>query len=57
MHPLLPIDVALVMVGRAALALERNSHASGLRIDLDLERTLSNCLLFWPEADLAAMDQ
>jgi hypothetical protein len=37
MHTRLPTDLALVMVGRAALALERNDHASGVRISLDLE--------------------
>jgi hypothetical protein len=30
------------MVGRAALALERNFHSSGAQLSLDLERTLTD---------------
>jgi hypothetical protein len=36
------VDLALIMVGRAALALERNSHSSGAQLWLDLERTLTD---------------
>ncbi len=57
MHTRLPADLALVMVGRAALAMERNDHASGVRISLDLERVLSRGLLSWPRADLSKIDQ
>jgi hypothetical protein len=57
MHTRLPTDLALVMVGRAALALERNDHASGVRVSLDLERVLSSGLLSWPGADLSKIDQ
>ncbi len=57
MHPRLPTDLALVMVGRAALALERNAHASGVRLSLDLERVLSSGMLSWPGADLSKIDQ
>ena len=57
MHTRLPADLALVMVGRAALALERNDHASGVEISLDLERVLSSSLLSWPGADLSKIDQ
>jgi len=32
MHSRLPMDLALVMVARAALALERNAHTSGVRL-------------------------
>jgi hypothetical protein len=57
MHTRLPTDLALVIVGRAALALERNAHASGVRVSLDLERVLSSGLLSWPGADLSTIDQ
>lgn len=57
MHARLPTDLALVMVGRAALALERNDHASGVRVSLDLERVVSNGMLSWPGADLSKMNQ
>lgn len=57
MHPRLPTDLALVMVGRAALALERNAHTPGVRLSLDLERVLSSGLLSWPGADLNKIDQ
>jgi hypothetical protein len=57
MHTRLPIDLALVMVGRAALALERNKHKSGVRFSQDVDRVLSNGLLSWPGADLSKMDQ
>ena len=57
MHARLPTDLALVMVGRAALALERNGHASGVRVSLDLERVMSSGMLSWPGADLSKIDQ
>ena len=57
MHPELPFDVALVMVGRAALALERNGHKPGVSLSLDLERVLSSALLSWPAAELNKIDQ
>jgi hypothetical protein len=57
MHALLPTDLALVLVGRAALALERNAHSSGVRISVDLERAPSTDMLSWPGADLSKLDQ
>lgn len=57
MHPRLPFDVALSIVGRAALALERNGHTSGVRLSLDLERELSSALLCWPPAELSEIEQ
>ncbi len=57
MHPRLPFDLALAMVGRAALALERNAHTPGVRLFLDLERVLSSALLSWPRAELGRIDQ
>ena len=57
MHRRLPTDLASIMVGRAALALERNGHASGARVSLGLERVLSNGSLSWPAADLNKIDR
>ncbi len=57
MHPRLPFDVALVMVGRAALAMERNSHKSGVVLSLDLERAPASASLSWPGAELSRVDQ
>jgi len=57
MHPRLPFDLALAMVGRAALALERNAHTSGAPISLNLQRVLSSGMLSWPAADLSRIDQ
>jgi hypothetical protein len=39
MHTRLPTDIAAIMVGRAALALERNGHASGVSVALDLNES------------------
>jgi hypothetical protein len=57
MHTRLPIDLAVAMVGRAALALERNNHASGVKISLDLDKVVTSGLLSWPAADLGKIDQ
>jgi hypothetical protein len=57
MHTRLPSDLALLMVSRAALALERNTHVSGVRLALDLERVLRSGILSWPPADLTKIDQ
>jgi len=57
MHPRLPTDLAVMMVGRAALALERNAHTPGVGLSLDVERVLSKGLLSWPAADLTRVDQ
>ena len=57
MHPLLPVDVALSILGRAAFALERNVHTPGVQLAVDLERISSSCLLSWPGADLTTIDQ
>lgn len=56
MHPRLPVDVALLLVTRAALGLGRNGHASGVGISLDIQRVLSRGLLAWPGADLGEID-
>ena len=57
MHTRLSADLVLVMVGRAALALERNNHASGVGVSLDLEGVVSIGLLSWPGAELSKIDQ
>jgi hypothetical protein len=57
MHPRLPGDLALVMVGRAALGLERIGHAPGVAISLDIERIVMRGLLAWPAADPSAAEQ
>ena len=57
MHSRLPADLALVMVERSALALERNAHTPGVRLSLDLDRVLSSGTLSWPAADLSKIDQ
>lgn len=45
------------MVERAALALERNAHKSGVRLSLAMEGVQSIGLLSWPGADLGKIDQ
>jgi hypothetical protein len=57
MHTRLPADLVLFMVARAALALERNGHAPGVRMALDLEKTSTICALAWPQANLDKIDQ
>jgi hypothetical protein len=57
MHTRLPIDLALIMVGRAALALERNGHVGGVPLALDLERVALKDFLSWPCAELSGIDQ
>jgi hypothetical protein len=50
MHPELPGDVAVVMLVRAALTLQRNGHASGVEISRQVERVASKGSLFWKSA-------
>ena len=57
MHPRLPADLVLIMVERAALALERNTHLPGVQCALSVERALRGCLLSWPRADMSKLDQ
>jgi hypothetical protein len=57
MHTRLPADLALVLVGRAALALERNGHTSGVPVSQDLEKIVSSGILSWPGAELSKIDQ
>jgi hypothetical protein len=45
------------MVERAALALERNHHASGAHVSWDWDRIVVNGRFVWPNADLEAVGQ
>jgi hypothetical protein len=45
------------MAGRAALALERNGHTSGVAVSFDLERSPSSGFLSWSVVDLNKIDQ
>jgi hypothetical protein len=57
MHPLLPADMAGVMVMRAALGLQRNRHSSGVGLQMAIENRRHYCALIWPAADLGAAKQ
>ena len=57
MHTRLPADLALVMVRRAALALQRNGHVSSVRVSLDLERVAISGQLSWQKVDSSIIDQ
>lgn len=57
MHSRLPRDLAWMMVERAALALERNAHAPGVRHSVKLGENPSIGMLSWPGADLSKMNQ
>lgn len=57
MHPRLPEDLALVMIGRAALSLQRNGHGAPVEIRLDVERTVSHGKLAWPGSNPGFLDQ
>lgn len=57
MHPRLPVEVALILISRAALRLQQNSHGSPTAIRLDLEQVASQGRLAWPKSDPVHMDQ
>jgi len=57
MHTKLRTDLALSMVGQAAMALERNGHAPGVQVYLDLEQVLSKGSLSWPRDDMHKVNQ
>lgn len=57
MHPRLPEDLALIMIGRAALSLQRNGHAAPVSIRLDVERAVTRGMLSWPDSDPGFLDQ
>lgn len=56
MHPELPGDVAVAMLVRAGLALQRNGHATGAAVSLQLERAVSHGSLFWSHADMTTIE-
>lgn len=57
MHPLLPEDLTLVMIGRAALSLQKNGHGSPVNIRLDIDRVVTRGKLAWPGSDPEYLDQ
>lgn len=57
MHPELPADVAVIIVVRAALALQRNGHSSGLDLSQQVERVASKGSLSWKSADMTTIAQ
>jgi hypothetical protein len=57
LHPRLPEDLALVMIGRAALSLQKNGHGSPAKIRLDVDRAVTHGELAWPGSDPDFLDQ
>lgn len=57
MHPKLPTDLALVLVDRAALALQRNGHTSGLDVSWEWDHGAYHGVFSWPAADMGTIDQ
>ncbi len=57
MHPELPSDVAVILLVRAALALQRNEHATGVDLSLQLEQVASKGTLSWKSVDLTTIAQ
>ena len=57
MHPRLPADLVASIVVRAALGLQRNGHASGVKLDIDVARVQINGYLDWPTADIEKLNQ
>ncbi|MCX7048150.1 MAG: hypothetical protein NTX50_22030 [Candidatus Sumerlaeota bacterium] len=57
MHPRLPIDMAAVMVARAALGLQQNKHAPGTNLQTDIESTKLCYILAWPLGNLRTAKQ
>ena len=57
MHPVLPEDLTLVMICRAALSLQKNGHGSPVNIRLDIDRVVTRGSLAWPSSDPSFLDQ
>lgn len=57
MHPKLPPEVVLTIVGRAAIALNRNGHRSGLNVSWHVERAIIAGRLSWPTAEVEEIVQ
>jgi hypothetical protein len=56
MHPRLSAHNAPLLVKRAALALERNGHTSGVCVSWNLEDAVVNDVFLWPKTDLSEID-
>lgn len=57
MHPLLPANLTLVMISRAALSLQKNGHASPVNMRLDIDRAVTRGKLAWTGSDPGFLDQ
>jgi hypothetical protein len=57
MHTELGAVQAQFMVELAGLALERNGHAPGAQISMDLEQVLTVGTIIWPRADISKVYQ
>lgn len=57
MHPRLPVDMAVVLVLRAALGLQRNNHSLGAKLQVAIESVGLCYVLTWPPADLGTAEQ
>lgn len=57
MHPRLPREVASLLMERAALALERSGHSSGVGVAWDCDYAPYEGTFSWPAADMGAIDQ
>lgn len=57
MHPRIASDIVLSLAARAALALERGGHGSGVGFSVEVEWVAIRGFLRWPEADLKELEQ
>ena len=57
MHKRLPADLAVLMVERAALAMERNGHSSGVYLSLEIQGMVSDACLRWPAPQMTHISQ
>jgi hypothetical protein len=57
MHPRLPVEIALSLISRAALSLQKNGHGSPVGIRLDLKQVTSSGTLAWPKSDPVHLEQ
>jgi hypothetical protein len=52
MHPRLPEDLALILLVRAGLGLQRNGHASPVGVSLEIERVAVRGQLAWEASEM-----
>ena len=57
MHTKLPTELAVLMLGQAAMALERSGHLPGARLLLEMNNIRSSGRLTWLRADLSTIEQ